>query len=111
MPHLPNSTLRLSFAEPAAVWAEALPVGNGRLGAMVHGTFPVERVCLNEDSFWSGPGDVSVPEGRQGSVVRARELIGEGRNVAAGEELRATQGADAEAYQPIGDLEITHLDA
>ncbi len=48
--------------QPAEVWAEALPVGNGRLGAMVHGGAVSERIGLNDDTFWSGaPGDVTVP--------------------------------------------------
>ncbi|NUT04883.1 MAG: glycoside hydrolase family 95 protein [Hamadaea sp.] len=99
----------LIFARPAAVWEEATPVGNGRLGAMVHGGFPVERISLNEDSFWSGPGDTTVPEVPAGLLDEVRRLVREGAFVAAGDLLRRTQGADAEAYQPVGDLEITQV--
>jgi alpha-L-fucosidase 2 len=105
-----NPALELWYAEPAAIWAEALPVGNGRLGAMVHGTAPVERINLNEDGFWSGPGDTAVPEVPAGLIEKAREQVRAGEYVAAGQTLRATQGADAEALQPVGDLLIEFLD-
>ena len=111
MPEVPNRALELFYTEPAAIWAEALPVGNGRLGAMVHGTFPVERINLNEDTFWSGPGDTAVPVVPKGLIDAAREQVRTGKYVSAGETLRATQGADAEALQPIGDLLIEYLDA
>lgn len=100
----------LIFTRPAAVWEEATPVGNGRLGAMVHGGFPVERISLNEDTFWSGPADTTVPEVPAGLLHEVRRLVRAGEHVAAGDLLRRTQGADAEAYQPVGDLEITHVE-
>ena len=102
-----NDDLVLTYAEPATHWEEALPVGNGRLGAMVHGGYDTERISLNEDTFWSGPGDLAQPEIPPGLLDEARQLIGDGQYAAAGQTLRATQGADAEAYQPIGNVEIT----
>ena len=50
----PTSPLALWYRRPADQWREALPVGNGRLGAMVHGGVSRERICLNEISLWSG---------------------------------------------------------
>ncbi|MBE2240282.1 MAG: glycoside hydrolase N-terminal domain-containing protein, partial [Caldilineaceae bacterium] len=50
----------LWYTTPANTWVEALPVGNGRLGAMVFGGIAQERLQLNEDTLWSGgprPGD------------------------------------------------------
>ncbi len=44
----------LWYTQPASVWTEALPVGNGRIGGMVFGGVPRERIQLNEDSLWSG---------------------------------------------------------
>src|SRR5450631_3427422 len=46
--------LKLWYRQPAAVWTEALPVGNGRLGAMVFGGVKEELIQLNESSLWSG---------------------------------------------------------
>jgi alpha-L-fucosidase 2 len=100
----------LSYPTAAEGWHEALPVGNGRLGAMVHGGFPDERISLNEDSFWSGPGQTAPPDVPPGLLDEVRDLVRAGQSVAAGSLLRATQGADAEAYQPVGDLLISHLD-
>jgi alpha-L-fucosidase 2 len=44
----------LFYRQPAKEWVEALPIGNGRLGGMVFGGVPAERIQLNEDTFWSG---------------------------------------------------------
>jgi alpha-L-fucosidase 2 len=100
------ASLRLAYVDEAAAWVEALPVGNGRLGAMVYGGHASERIGLNEDTFWSGPGDLEQPRVPADLLDRVRRLVSEGRSVAAGEALRGTQGADAEAYQPVGDLHI-----
>lgn len=108
MPREPRA--ELAYLAPAGSWPEALPVGNGRLGAMVHGGFPEERISLNEDTFWSGPGETAPPDVPAGLLGEVRDLIRAGRSVAAGALLRGTQGADAEAYQPVGDLRISHLD-
>ena len=55
--------LKLWYTKPAAQWTEALPLGNGRLGAMVFGGVAAERIQLNEDTLWSGhPRDWNNPE-------------------------------------------------
>ncbi len=46
--------LKLWYGKPAEIWLEALPIGNSHLGAMVYGGIPVERIQLNEETFWSG---------------------------------------------------------
>ena len=48
------STTMLWYEQPAEKWTQALPLGNGRLGAMVYGGVEQERICLNEDTLWSG---------------------------------------------------------
>lgn len=54
--------MHIQFHSPAVYWVEALPVGNGRLGAMVFGGIEKERVALNEDTLWSGyPRDWNNP--------------------------------------------------
>ena len=59
-----NGLHRLWYRQPAARWLEALPVGNGRLGAMVFGGIDLERYALNEATAWSGaPGEHDNPDG------------------------------------------------
>lgn len=65
----------LFYRQPAKEWVEALPIGNGRLGGMVFGGVPAERIQLNEDTFWSGgPYDAINPEALQ-YLPKVRELI------------------------------------
>lgn len=98
----------LWLARPARGWEEGLPVGNGRLAAMALGRVPSERITLNEDTFWSGPADRRLPELPAGFLGEVDALVRAGRHREADERLQAMQGADAEAYQPIGDLLISH---
>ncbi len=49
-----NNDLELWYKQPAKEWGEALPVGNGRLGAMVFGNYDHENIQLNEESLWAG---------------------------------------------------------
>lgn len=99
---------RIWFRQPAGTWFEALPVGNGRLGAMVFGGVPEERLQLNEDTIWAGKRmDRVNPEGRA-AVARTRALLLEGK---AKEAEEAAQGILAKPvrmppYQPLGDLRI-----
>jgi alpha-L-fucosidase 2 len=81
------STL-LWYRAPATVWEEALPVGNGRLGAMVFGKYGEERIQLNEDTYWSGGPYSTVVKGAykalpeiqknifQGNPIKAHKLFG-----------------------------------
>jgi alpha-L-fucosidase 2 len=99
----------LWYRKPAADWNEALPLGNGWLGAMVFGGPEEELVQLNHDSFWAGtPTDYSVP-GAHARLAEIRELI------FAGKENEATRLADEFfmgrpkfqfPYQPLGDLRL-----
>ena len=58
-----GDALKLWYRQPAGAWTQALPVGNGRLAAMVFGTIPKEHIQLNEDTVWSGEKrDRSNPE-------------------------------------------------
>jgi alpha-L-fucosidase 2 len=59
----PQQAMVLWYRQPAARWLEAMPLGNGILGAMVLGGVEHERIALNEGSFWSGrPHDYNDPE-------------------------------------------------
>lgn len=54
--------MKLHYNRPAKTWNEALPIGNGRLGAMIFGGIEKEQLQLNEDTLWSGtPKDNSIP--------------------------------------------------
>jgi len=101
------------FENPASEWAAALPVGNGRIGAMVFGTVLQERIALNEDTLWSGgPSDWNNPDAKNHLPV-IRKLILEQRDYqGADHECRKMQGPYNQAYQPVGDLliEFEHRD-
>ncbi len=85
--NLDPSTI-LWYISPASVWEEALPVGNGRLGAMVFGKYGEERIQLNEETYWSGGPYSTVVKGGykvlpeiqkdifQGNPVKAHKLFG-----------------------------------
>ncbi len=98
---------RLWFSKPATQWTEALPVGNGRLGAMVFGGVKSERLQLNHDSLWSGrPKDWNNPEAKT-HLAEVRRLVLEDENyAAAGALCRKMQGPYNDAYQPMGNLVI-----
>ena len=102
-----NDELCLWYDQPAEQWVEALPVGNGRLGAMIFGGIQQEHLQLNEDTLWSG-------EPHEWNNLRAREvlpevrrLLAEGDYVAADQLCRQMQGAFNESFQPLGDLLLT----
>jgi alpha-L-fucosidase 2 len=101
------SQLRLWYERPAARWVEALPIGNGRLGAMVFGGSPVERLQLNEDTLWSGPPeDWNVAQAREAlPLVRAALLA---RNYVEADRLaKRLQGPYTQSYLPLADLHLS----
>lgn len=103
-------TDRLWYTRPASVWTEALPVGNGRLGAMVFGGVATERIQLNEDTLWSGgPYDPLNPAAGPEAVAEVRRLIAERKfadaEALANERLLARPLGQM-AYQTFGDLFI-----
>ena len=98
----------LWYRQPAEDWMEALPIGNGRLGAMVFGGVDVEVLALNEDTLWSGPPprDWNNPEARQ-YLAPVRQLLLEQHDYAAADVLtRKIQGPYNESYQPLGNLRV-----
>ena len=122
---LPDSVSPLSlwYREPASQWVEALPVGNGRLGAMVFGGLPEERLQFNEDTVWTGkPHDYAHPDAAAHfSALREMMLAmlekerqgqwDEARAIQLGAQEQAlehfmSQPLHQKAYQPTGDLLI-----
>lgn len=71
------------FATPAAKWDEAIPVGNGRLGAMVFGTVREERIQLNENTLYSGGPYSTVKRGGSKYLSEIQKLVFEGKNFEA----------------------------
>jgi alpha-L-fucosidase 2 len=103
----PNPALTIRFEQPAEQWADALPVGNGRLGAMVFGDVKSERIALNEDTLWSGaPRNWNNP-GAKAALPLVRKLVLEEKDYGeADKECRKMQGPFNDAYEPLGDLLI-----
>ena len=101
-----DEPLRLCYAQPAGRWTEALPVGNGRLGAMIFGGVAKEQLQLNEATLWSGgPRDWNNP-GAKAILPQVRAAIFAGDYVKAGELCKKMQGPYNESYQPLGDLRL-----
>jgi alpha-L-fucosidase 2 len=99
----------LHFAQPAAQWPDALPVGNGRLGAMVFGQPALGRVQLNEESIWDGERrDRNNPRAGE-AVPKIRELLFAGK-IAEAEALASTDMFSIPqrmpCYQTLGDLRL-----
>ena len=104
---------RLWYDQPAMTWTQALPVGNGVMGAMVFGTPGVEHLQLNEETIWAGkPNNVINPQARE-TLPQVRRLLFEGKyqeaqNLANDKVMPV--GAKQNMgmpYQPFGDLYIS----
>src|SRR5215210_6259003 len=109
----PVHALRLWYRQPAANWNEALPVGNGRLGAMVFGGVADERLQLNDDTLWSGgPSDWNNPGGPK-TLAEVRKFVAEGNYAAADDIARRMLGPYGQSYLPLGDLHLnfTHQES
>ena len=74
-----NKELKLWYDKPAEIWNQALPLGNGRLGAMVFGDPAVERLQLNEETIWSGSPNSNAHDKALGALPIVRKLIFEGK--------------------------------
>ena len=97
-----ETTLR--YDSPADLWTDALPLGNGRLGAMVFGGVAVERLQLNDDTCWSGaPRSGSAPDG-PAALAAARDALERGDVREAERQVQRLQGGFVQAYQPLVDL-------
>ena len=76
----PSQPLALWYRQPAKRWLEALPVGNGRLGAMVFGGVQQEKLALNESTLWSGaPSDSNVNPAGHERLAEIRQLLFDGK--------------------------------
>jgi alpha-L-fucosidase 2 len=115
----PPNDLLLWFDTPARQFTESLPLGNGRLGAMVFGGIKEERIVLNESSVWSGSRqNADRPDAAQ-YLPEIRRLLLEGKNAEAeklvyahfnclGQGSAGARGKDVPygSYQTLGNLTI-----
>lgn len=99
--------LKLQYNKPAKEWTEALPVGNGRLGAMVFGRVDEELIQLNEATLWSGgPVSKNVNPTAFENLAPIREALASGNYETAYELTKKMQGLYSESYMPLGDLTL-----
>lgn len=99
--------LKLWYTHPAVNWNEALPIGNGRLGAMVFGDAVHERLQLNEETVWSGRREDFVNPGAKEALPRIRQHLFAGRyKEAEGLAKETMMGVrkTGSSYQSLGDL-------
>ncbi|PJJ08517.1 alpha-L-fucosidase 2 [Flavobacterium sp. 1] len=105
-----NSQLKLWYDKPATIWNEALPLGNGRLGAMVFGDPAVERLQLNEETIWAGSPNSNAHTKSIEALPKVRQLVFEGKFDEA--QALATQDImsqtnDGMPYQTFGSAYIS----
>ena len=96
------------FDEPAADWNEALPVGNGRLGAMVFGGVEAEHLQLNDNTLYSGePGDRDLPLDVAANLAQVRQWLRDGKYAETHRWVtRHWLGRAQNCYEPLGDLHL-----
>ena len=99
---------RLEYLAPARRWLAALPVGNGRLGAMVFGGVDQERLQLNEDSMWSGRAGGDPTSGGPADIARWREMLFRGEHVEVDRQVMPafSIGSAVRSHQTLGDLTL-----
>lgn len=105
-----QSDLKLWYDKPAAIWNEALPLGNGRLGAMVFGDPAVERLQLNEETIWAGSPNSNAHSKSIEALPKVRQLIFDGKFDEA-QDLATqdimSQTNDGMPYQTFGSVYIS----
>ncbi|MDQ0065110.1 glycoside hydrolase family 95 protein [Chryseobacterium lathyri] len=103
--------LKLTYNKPAENWNEALPIGNGKLGAMVFGGVSQEHLQLNEETIWAGEPGNNVPKNTFDSIQKIRKLLDQGQFEEAQNLSNKTYPRNAPKnlnygmpYQTMGDL-------
>ncbi|KAM5549495.1 alpha-L-fucosidase 2 [Rosa sericea] len=103
--------LKVTFGGPAKFWTDAIPIGNGRLGAMVWGGVASETLQLNEDTLWTGtPGNYTNPNAPQ-ALTEVRKLVDDGKYVEATEAAVKLSGDPSDVYQLLGDINLEFDDS
>ena len=103
-----NPTTTLWYSKPADAWIKALPVGNGRLGAMIFGGTQSERLQLNDVTIWSGSPQLDADrKDAYRNLPELRRLIREGKYDVDEKFANANYNEPApyaNSYQTLGDL-------
>lgn len=116
LPSTEASELTLRYDRPASRWVEALPLGNGRLGAMVYGGLVSDTIQLNEDTFWSGSPYNNCNPNALGALGEIRDCLNTGRYEEAQRLAMANITADRDItahgmiYESVGNLVLTFPD-
>ncbi|HCC71398.1 MAG TPA: hypothetical protein DEQ09_09655, partial [Bacteroidales bacterium] len=106
---IPSSTRLLVYDQPASIWTEAMPIGNGRIGGMVYGRTHEEIIKLNENTLYAGGPYNSNGPGGYPYLDSIRSLVFEGRGKEAEKLFEKTMMArkwSSAPYQPLGNLRI-----
>jgi alpha-L-fucosidase 2 len=98
--------LKLWYTRPAAAWEEALPLGNGKTGAMVFGGVENERYQLNDNTLWSGYPDAGNNPNGPGLLPQVRQMVFQGNYDSAAVLWKKMQGPYSARYLPLADLEL-----
>lgn len=106
MPCHSENSLVLKYQHPATHFGEALPIGNGRLGAMVYGDVFKEKLSINDDTFWSGePKDWNNPKAKE-VLPQIKEALRKGDHQLADQLAKQMQGPYNQSYQPLANINI-----
>lgn len=103
-----SGELKLWYEKPAKIWVEALPVGNGRLGAMVYGNPNKEVIQLNENTVWAGQPYRNDKVGAKEALAEVRKLIfdGEYKDALDMVNRKMISGPHGMSYQTVGNLRL-----
>ncbi|XP_024464805.2 alpha-L-fucosidase 2 isoform X3 [Populus trichocarpa] len=101
-----SSSLKITFNGPAKHWTDAIPIGNGRLGAMIWGGVALETLQLNEDTLWTGtPGNYTNPHAPEALSV-VRKLVDNGQYADATTAAEKLSHDPSDVYQLLGDIKL-----
>ncbi|XP_019439048.1 PREDICTED: alpha-L-fucosidase 2 [Lupinus angustifolius] len=103
--------LKITFSGPAKNWTDAIPIGNGRLGAMVWGGVASEILQLNEDTLWTGtPGDYTNKNAPE-ALAEVRKLVDDSKYPEATAAAVKLSGEPSDVYQLLGDIKLEFGDS
>ncbi|KAI3704178.1 hypothetical protein L1987_74393 [Smallanthus sonchifolius] len=101
-----KKALKVRFNEEAKHWTHAVPIGNGRLGAMVWGGVSSETINLNDDTLWTGvPGNYTNPDAPN-ALAEVRKLVDDGKYAEATKEAVKLSADPSDVYQLLGDINL-----